>query len=79
MLYIILIYILLLLYHLAIIFFNFANFAITIKVHCCTSAYYTIVYCSAVNAAILLHFYTMILLYPLEYFSSAGVHSSLST
>ena len=27
-----------------------------------------LVYCSAVNAAILLHFHTMILLYPLEYF-----------
>ena len=38
----------------------------------------TLVYCSAVSAAIPLHFYTMILLYPLEYLSSAGVHSSLS-
>ena len=27
----------------------------------------TLVYCSAVSAAIPLHFYTMILLYPLEY------------
>ena len=38
----------------------------------------TLVYCSAASAAIPLHFYTMILLYPFEYLSSAGVHSSLS-
>ena len=36
------------------------------------------VYCSAAHAAILLQFYTMIPLYPLQYFSLAGVHSSSS-
>ena len=48
--------------------------------HCSAVPVHTIlVYCSAANAAILLHFYTMVLLYPLEYFfSSAGVHSSSS-
>ena len=47
--------------------------------HCTAVPVHTLlIYCSVVNAAILLHFYTMILLYPLEYFSSAGVHSSLS-
>ena len=50
-----------------------------LPLHCTAVPVHTIlVYGSAVNAAIVLHFDTMILLYPLEYFSSAGVHSSLS-
>ena len=40
-----------------------------LRLHCSAVPVHTIlVYCSAVHGAILLHLYTMILLYPLEYF-----------